>query len=517
MEERPKHIDLKAAPGLAVGIAQKARSRREGDRAQLERALGRQTGRNDLTPPITFEYRSISALKKAARRVRRAGPGQLDDINNSINAFGLCGAVLINEDGTVINGHSLIAVCEAHGIKEVPCLVIGHLSQKDLRRLHIALNRIQEKGIWDIDVLRVEIKELAVEFGPDFSIPGIEWPELDALLLEDETSQNSELDKLPELAAKIVSQVNDIWQLGPHVIGCGDARDLALVRHLLADRKVRLNFSDLPYNVAIHGHVTGGDHREFVMASGEMTSEQFLSFLVKSLGVIFDAAIDGGLIMLFMDWRGLHTLLEAGQRVGFSLLNIIVWVKTNGGMGSLYRSQHEFIVLFKKGKASHINNVELGRHGRWRSNVWHHAGASSMGSEASSELKNHPTPKPVGLLEDAILDVTDRGELIFDSFAGSGSTLIAAERTGRVFCGTELDAGYVDLIVQRWATITGGEAVLQSTGETFAQVKLRRDQEPALDQEVARKTPPMPGLSVDDSTHAPSFHGLASDVSGGAA
>jgi DNA modification methylase len=284
-----------------------------------------------------------------------------------------------------------------------------------------------------------------------------------------------------ELAGKIISKLGDVWQLDRHIIACADARNLTFISALLkahfGDVKVRFNFSDLPYNVQIQGHVTGGEHREFVMASGEMSSEEFFAFLVASLKVIFETTVDGGLAMLFMDWRGLKTLLSAGEAAGFTLLNIVVWAKTNAGMGSLYRSQHEFVVVFKKGIGQHVNNIELGIHGRYRTNLWTYPGASSLGSEARAGMHDHPTPKPVALLEDAILDVTNRGDLVFDSFSGSGSTLIATNKSGRFFCGTELDPGYVDLILHRWIKLTGLVPILVASGETFDDVKARREKE----------------------------------------
>ncbi|CAN5123194.1 hypothetical protein BH10PSE7_BH10PSE7_31410 [soil metagenome] len=473
----PKSDVLRHAKGLTPGIAQGAKARRDGDRARLERAIHRPPPRNDLSSRLSFEYRSCAELQKAARQLRKLSADHFEELKGSIEQFGPCGAVLISQEGEIIDGHRVVDACRAAGIEEVPCLIVGHLSKREIRALRISVNRIQEKGTWDFDALSEELKELAAEFGPDLHIPGIEFPELDALLLDDEGDQASELDELPVVVGETVTRLFDTWGLGPHIIGCGDARDTSLARAILVDRRVRLNFSDFPYNVPISGHVTRGNHREFVMASGEMTEDQFLPFLTESLAAMREFMFDGALAMVFMDWRGLRLLLEAGRRGGFSLLNIVVWIKTNAGMGSLYRSQHEFVVLFKKGNAPHVNNIELGKHGRWRSNVWYHAGASSMGSEAREELKNHPTPKPVRLLEDAILDVTNRGDLIFDSFAGSGSTLIAAERTGRVFGGTELDPAYVDVILCRWSKLTGETPVLRETDETFEEVKIRRLQE----------------------------------------
>jgi DNA modification methylase len=476
MKNSPQLQILGKAEGLSSGIAKKSRARREKDREQLEHEIKRSPARNDIRPNLRLEYRDPSTLKEASRQVRRHNNKQLEDLKDSIGEFGLCGAPLITDEGFVIDGHALVETCISQGLSQIPCMVVDHLSKADVRRIRIALNRIQEKGEWDIEALTLELRELELEFGPNLIIPGVELAELDALLLDDQP-QSGEIEKLSDLTEDSISQPGDVWKLGRHLLVHADARDHALQLSLLGNRRARLNISDAPYNVPIRGHVTSGKHSEFVMASGELTDAQFSEFLLASLDVIKQTSEDGGLVMLFMDWRGLLTLLDAGKRVGFTLLNIVTWVKTNAGMGSLYRSQHEFVVLFKKGSAPHVNNVELGKHGRYRSNVWQHPGASSLGSEARRGTYEHPTPKPTRLLEDAILDVSNRGELVIDNFVGSGSTLVAAERTGRDFFGTELDGRYVDLTMKRWSKLSGEHPVLRTTGESFEETRLRRERE----------------------------------------
>ena len=230
----------------------------------------------------------------------------------------------------------------------------------------------------------------------------------------------------------------------------------------------------------IAGNVTGGRHREFAMASGEMTDAEFLAFNEAWMAAVLPYLCDGGVFGTFIDWRGSPTVHSAATKLGLVPLNLIVWAKTNAGMGSLYRSQHELLPLFKKGTASHVNNVELGKRGRWRSNVWTYPGASSLGSDARRGLKDHPTVKPTAMLEDALLDLTNRSDIVIDPFLGSGSTLIAADKTGRVCRGVELDPLYVDVIVRRYEATTGNPAVLVETGETFdpwrcaGQMKQRR-------------------------------------------
>ena len=487
MSKNPLNSDFTAPSGIVSAVAEKNRARRKALQAIAASEAHSSPRRNDLNPPLTFEYRPVSALKKAPRRLRKSDSVHFQDLKNSVGTFGICGALLVTKEGEIIDGHTFFETCVALGETEVPCIVVDHLSKRDIRRLRISLNRIQEKGRWDLVALEAEIKELSIDFGQDLFIPGIEPPVLDGFLVDAFEPAALEDQNLAKVAGQIVSQPGDVWKLERHIIACADARNLPFITALLeahcSGAKVRLNFSDPPYNVKIQGHVTGGNYREFVMASGEMSGEAFFAFLVETLKVIGETTLDGGLAMLFMDWRGLGTLLKAGEAAGFNLLNIVVWAKTNAGMGSLYRSGHEFIVVFKKGTGPHVNNIALGVHGRYRTNVWTYPGASSLGSEARAGLNDHPTPKPVTLLEDAILDVTNRGDLVFDSFAGSGSTLIAAHKAGRQFCGTELDPGYVDLILDRWIKLTGLLPVLAATGESFDDVKARRAlvDEPKLD------------------------------------
>jgi DNA modification methylase len=241
----------------------------------------------------------------------------------------------------------------------------------------------------------------------------------------------------------------------------------------------RLVLTDEPYNVRISGNVTGGPHREFAMASGEMSKSEFLSFNLAWVKAALNHLAEGGLFGTFIDWRGLPTVHAAATQLGLVLINLIVWAKTNAGMGSLYRSQHELLPLFKKGKGDHLNNIDLGRKGRWRSNLWVYPGASSIGSDSRKGLRDHPTVKPTTLLEDALLDVTARSDIVIDPFLGSGSTLIAAERAGRRCRGVEIDPLYVDVIVRRYQAETGYEAILEATGETFAALAARRRDERA--------------------------------------
>jgi DNA modification methylase len=210
------------------------------------------------------------------------------------------------------------------------------------------------------------------------------------------------------------------------------------------------------------------------MASGEMSDAEFLAFNLAWMEAVLPFLCDGGVLGTFIDWRGYPVVHKAACSFDLNPLNLVVWTKTNAGMGSLYRSQHELLPLFKNGTAPHVNNIELGKKGRWRSNVWTYPGASSLGSDARRGLKDHPTVKPTAMIEDALLDLTNRGDIVLDPFLGSGSTLIAAEKTGRICRGVELDALYVDVVVRRYEAASGKAAVLVETGEVFRELAARR-------------------------------------------
>jgi DNA modification methylase len=271
-----------------------------------------------------------------------------------------------------------------------------------------------------------------------------------------------------------------MFQLGPHRVVCGSASDAGVISSLVEGcPPARLVLTDEPYNLPIAGHVSGSNHREFPMASGEMTEADFLAFNEAWIGAVLPCLCDGGVFGTFIDWRGSPTVNAAAVKLGLKPLNLIVWAKTNAGMGSLYRSQHELLPLFKKGSAPHVNNVELGKRGRWRSNVWTYPGASSLGSDARRGLREHPTVKPTAMLQDALLDLTERNDIVIDPFLGSGSTLIAAEKTGRLCRGIELDTLYVDVIVRRYEAATGNAATLVETGESFTVLAARRAAEAA--------------------------------------
>jgi DNA modification methylase len=431
-----------------------------------------------MLPRLELHYVRLDKLRPSVRKLRTLDPAHVREVASSISVLGFCHPIIVGRDEELIDGEVRYAAAQQMGLDRVPCVRVEHLSVDEQRVLRLAINRLAEKGQWDLDALKIEFEELILSDAP-IEITGFSPAEIDHIVLG-ESGDEFEGGPLEPTSAVAVARIGDVFQLGPHRLICGDATDPTVLARLLeGDAHARLVLTDEPYNVEIAGNVTGGRHREFAMASGEMTDAQFLGFNEAWMTAILPYLCDGGVLGTFIDWRGSPTVNSAGLKLGLASLNLIVWTKTNAGMGSLYRSQHELLPLFKKGLAPHVNNVELGKRGRWRSNVWTYPGASSLGSDARRGLKDHPTVKPTAMLEDALLDLTNRGDIVIDPFLGSGSTLIAADRIGRICRGVELDPPYVDVIVRRYEAATGERAVLVETGEAFDALAARRAAEQA--------------------------------------
>jgi DNA modification methylase len=396
---------------------------------------------------LKIVYRRSVELKPDPANPRRHSQKQVRQIRNSIEVFGFVVPILIDRDGNVVAGHGRLLAAKELGLTEVPTLCLDHLTPAQVRALRIADNRLTEIAVWDDRLLAEQFRDLSLlELDFSLELTGFEMPEIDLRIasLEDLSDADDDpADRLPDLpAGPPVSKIGDLWVLGRHRAVCANALDSACFPALLGDERAAAVFTDPPYNVPIDGHATGLGairHRPFPMASGEM------------------------------DWRHLDEMLAAGRAAYSELKNLCVWAKDNGGMGSLYRSQHELVFVFKHGRASHRNNVQLGRFGRNRSNLWRYPGANSFArnSAEGNLLALHPTVKPVAMVADAILDCSARGEIILDPFLGSGTTVIAAERTGRRCCGIELDPAYVDTTIRRWQTLTGGNARHAASGRSF--------------------------------------------------
>ncbi len=492
-----KRVD-EGRDSLGSEFKKRARRRRAGEHssAEAEQARSRAPRRNDLRPPLHMMDVPILELRGAKRQIHKKDEAHVTEVMTSFQAYGVCSAILINGDREIVDGHFMVEAAKRLGFETMPCIIIDHLDREEIRLLRLALNRIPRNAVFDLDAIQLEMREL-IDLGAPIELSGFSAQEIDQILLDDEdVGDPEEQDLEPDPRAPVVTRPGDLWTLGPHAIASGNALVREDYIRLLRGTAVRIVLTDVPFNVKIKGHVTSGHHDEFEMAAGEMTRDEFINFNVGWFMVAMEQLMDGGLFASFIDWRSVETLLMVGRELGLDLINLVVWAKTNGGMGSLYRSQHELLPLFKFGTAPHVNNVELGKHGRWRSNVWTAPGASSLGSDSREGLKLHPTVKPVALLEDALLDLTDRGEAVLDPFLGSGSTLIAAEKTGRRAFGIELDARYVDVAIRRWEALMGGHAILDETGETFAQVEARR----AEGREPDLKRLPKPRLRIAAGT-----------------
>ncbi len=434
--------------------------------------------RNDPIPDLKLIDVPLDELRPAARRVRRANKTQIARIRRSIEKFGMVKPILITQDTEIVDGHEMLEVLRQIGVERVPCLRVDHLSELEIRQLRLALNKIAETGSWDLDALKLEFEDL-LDLDVDLEITGFEMGEIDQVLMIGEDSGEDPLDAIqarPDPAAPVISRRGDFWRLGEHLLLCGDARDPADLCRLTSDELIAMLLTDPPYNVRVNGFVRTGRtrcYREFAEASGEMSPEAFTAFLADVLGLAGTALAPDAPAFVFMDWRHMRELDAALATAGFRMVNLCVWVKPVGGMGGLYRSRHELVFVATRGTASPRNNVQLGRFGRNRTNVWEYAGATGGDTDPQDDFAAHPTVKPIRLLADAILDVTAAGDIVLDTFTGSGSTLLAAERTRRRCRALEIDPAYVDLTIHRWQAMTGDDAVLEETGETFEAVARR--------------------------------------------
>ncbi len=443
------------------------------------------TGAKSPTLPDTLRlkitYRKVEDLSPYAGNARTHSEKQIEQIAASIGQFNFVNPVLVDADDGIVAGHGRVAAARKLGFTEVPVIQLAHLSDAERRAYVIADNRLAELAGWDQEILAIELQALSeMELDFDLEITGFETAEIDLLLDDEDESERDPADDVPEpVAGPAITRPGDVWQLGRHKLICGDALDPATYRVLMGDDRARAVFTDPPYNVKIDGHVCGSGkvkHREFAMATGEMDKAGFTSFLRNALTAMADVSVDGAIHFVCMDWRHMDELSAAGAEVYSELKNLVVWAKTNAGMGTFYRSQHELIFVYKVGTAKHLNTFGLGETGRYRTNVWEYVGVNSFGGNQEN-LALHPTVKPVALVADAIRDVTRRGDIVLDGFGGSGTTLIAAERTGRVARLIELDPLYCDVICRRFEALTGQPAHLVSTDQTFADVALDREAE----------------------------------------
>lgn len=433
-----------------------------------------------MTLCLQVLYEDIKLIHGYDKNARTHDEKQIRQIAVSIERFGLNNPLLVDESGEIIAGHGRFEAAKLLGLTEVPCIRLLHLSDAQKRAYRLADNKIALNSGWTEDLLRLEIFELEAICEESFDITdtGFSMAEIDVLLDDQSKKPDSKLNATPFIPEnEIVTKLGDVWSLGPHRIICGNSLEEETFKNLMLGSVCAMCLQDGPFNVSVNGHVGGSGaikHAEFAFASGEMTAKEFIDFLIKNFGLCKKYSKDGSLHYNFMDWRHMTEILEAGK-VFDSLVNLCIWNKGIGGMGSLYRSQHEMCFIFKNGKDSHTNNVQLGSNGRYRTNVWDYPPAGKTGQNA--DLRMHPTVKPVEMLKDAILDVTKRGDIVLDTFLGSGSTLIAAEKAKRVCYGIEYEPKYVDTAIRRYQGLFGKQAVLEATGETYDALLEKKRQE----------------------------------------
>jgi DNA modification methylase len=426
-----------------------------------------------------IEIAPIARLRPYAQNARTHSRRQIAQIADSIRRFGFTNPVLVSDENEIVAGHGRVLAAKQLGMSEVPVLRLSHLSAEERRAYVLADNKLALNAGWDQELLAIELQAL-IDLEFDVTITGFSLAEVDLTLdraREASAAAPDGADNVPALSEQAVTRTGDQWLLGRHRLLCGDARSSEDVTRLVGAGRVDLIFTDPPYNVPVHGHVGGlgrTRHREFAFASGEMSEAEFTGFLRTTLGNAATVAKDGAIAFVCMDWRHMRELMTAGDTVFSELKNLCVWNKTNGGMGSFYRSKHELVFVYKIGTGPHTNAFGLGETGRYRTNVWDYAGISSLGATRADDLAMHPTVKPVAMIADAIRDCSKRGEVVLDVFGGSGSTLIAAETCGREARLLEFDAIYCDTIVNRWQNYTGKQATLTGDRRSYQDVAAER-------------------------------------------
>jgi DNA modification methylase len=436
----------------------------------------------------TVEWVDIDWVKPKPGNTRTHSKKQIRQIADSISAFGFLVPIVTDVNGVAIAGSGRLAAGRLRGLRQVPVIKVEGLSEAKIRAFALADNKIAENAGWDREKLAVEIPDLAevlITEDLDISVTGFSAPEIDQIMADlEEDSADPDDSIKPDWTNIPASKLGDLFKLGNHRLACGDARDPKDLARVLGNRRAAMAFLDPPYNVRVRDIVGRGriKHREFAMGSGELSQADFLEFLTAAFTAAADLSRNGAVHLVCMDWRHIGELIEASSTVYADMLNLAVWVKTNAGQGSLYRSQHELIGIFRVGDDPHLNNVELGRHGRSRSNVWHYAGVNSFRAGRLEDLKLHPTVKPVALVADAIKDVTRRRDVVLDTFCGSGTTILAAERVGRHAYALEIDPQFVDVAIRRWQAFTRRDAIHVETGLTFDELAAQRQVAQAAEQ-----------------------------------
>jgi DNA modification methylase len=413
------------------------------------------------------------------RNPRTHSKKQIKQIAASIREFGFVNPVIVDEGNMILAGHGRVEGARQQGLITVPVVRHDHLTTAQKRAYVIADNRLAEQSGWDREMLAIELGEL-IDLLPaegfDVSVTGFETAEIDRLLGDMTASSNEPPEVIPSPPLNAVTEPGDLWLLGKHRLLCGDAQEANQFLRLMNGASAAAVFCDPPYNLRVSSIGGRGRirHPEFAFGSGEMQPKQFQRFLSRILANGIRVSAQGAIHFVCINWRHVVDLISVGRKIYGDMLNLVVWNKTNAGQGSFYRSQHELIGDFRVGDLPHKNNVELGRFGRNRSNVWTYAGVNTFGRGRMEALAAHPTVKPVAMVADALLDCTSRGDVVLDQCAGSGTVFLAAEKVGRVAYGLEIEPRYIDVAILRWQELTMLEATLHGDGRTFAEIKQTR-------------------------------------------
>lgn len=429
---------------------------------------------NRIALPHVIERAHPNTLRPPEMPIHKDNPIHVDRISHSIEALDFVDPILVGPNNEIIDGVRRWKAALKYDLSEIPFIRLDDVTPAQVKALRLALNKLQMSGGWDGTALSQSISDLLGQ-GFDVMKLGFDPAEIDAIV-SPKLIGEGELPEEPD-AAVVTARKGDIFSVGQHLIGCGDCCDATFVRDVIGDQPAAACVMDPPYNVAIHGHVSGlgkNKHEEFAMASGEMSPAEFLNFLTTVVAAANRLIQAGGYQYVFMDWKSLHLLVQAGLSNGLDHINTCVWVKSNAGMGSFYRSQHEMVGVFRKPGAKSTNNIKLGKFGRNRTNVWNCRGANAFGRTRDEDLKDHPTVKPVALIEDAIRDCTKRGEIVIDLFGGSGTTMLGAERCGRKARLIEIEPKYVDVTLRRMQRVFELDAVHLETGLTFDALREQR-------------------------------------------
>jgi DNA modification methylase len=453
---------LHALKDTSVKTTKSSAADRRNSRSALELKLG----------PII--YRTVADLKPYAGNPRLHSERQIVQLAASIREFGFVLPVLITVESEIIAGHARVLAAARAGLAEVPVIVADHLSKAQIKAYRLADNQLSLQSTWSNELLRIELADLIEIAEVPIEVLGWNTGEIDAILSIDDGSDEPDDDIVPEPPARPVAIRGDLWLLGKHRLLCGSSLDPDSWERLMDGAIGSMVFTDAPYNLP-QKHISGTNrHESFSMAAGEMSFDQFVAFNASYLENMKKHLKDGAVVMACMDHAHILELMTAARQTGLHHLNLCVWKKSNAGLGSLYRSHYELILVLKQGRSQHVNNILLGKNGRYRTNVIECAGANSFGPSRMQDLKDHPTVKPRQLVADFIRDVTKHGDVVLDAFSGSGATISACEMTGRIGYAIEIEPKYIDVAIRRFEQQYGQKAVLEATGQTFDEIKALR-------------------------------------------